>query len=72
MLPATTNTAAVIAHEIKNAVHGNRVFGVATIAGSQTRSVITLNIPASAHAATRGKIENSTPTPEAMCPMPVR
>jgi hypothetical protein len=46
--------AAVIAHEMKNAVQDSRVFGAAMIAGNQTRRVITLSIPASAIAATRG------------------
>ena len=53
-------------------VHGNRVFGAAKIAGTQTSNVNRLNIPASVAAATRGKIDNSTPIPQAICPMPVR
>src|ERR1700682_1079202 len=69
---ATTHAADAIAHEMKNAVHGSRVLGAARIAGPQTRSVNRLIMPASAIAATRGKIENSTPRPQAMCPAPVR
>src|SRR5258708_11761874 len=69
---ATTHAADAIAHEMKNAVHGSRVLGAARIAGPQTRSVNMLNMPASVLAATRGKIENSTPRPQAICPAPVR
>jgi hypothetical protein len=54
MLPATSHAPDVIAHEMKNAVHGIRVVGVARIAGIQTRSVNRLSIPASTIAATRG------------------
>src|SRR5450432_1573821 len=72
MFWATTHAADAIAQEMKNAVHGNRVLGAARIAGPQTSSVNKLIIPASAHAATRGKIENSTPRPLAICPAPVR
>ena len=68
----TTHAADAIAHEMKNAVHGSRVVGAARIAGPQTRSVNRLIMPASALAATRGKIENSTPRPLAICPAPVR
>src|SRR5438874_9029623 len=46
MLVATTQAAAVIAHEMKKAVHGSRPFGVATMAGTQTRSVNRLSIAA--------------------------
>src|SRR6266446_960213 len=69
---ATTHAADAIAHEMKNAVHGSRVLGAATIAGPQTRSVNRLIMAASVIAATRGKIENSTPRPQAICPAPVR
>src|ERR1700687_2476246 len=72
MLWATTHAADAIAHEMKNAVHDSRVVGAARIAGPQTRTVNTLIMPASALAATRGKIENSTPRPLAICPAPVR
>jgi hypothetical protein len=58
MFWATTHAAETIAHEMKNAVHGSRVVGAARIAGAQTRSVNRLIMPASALAATRGKIEN--------------
>src|SRR6266851_1932096 len=68
---ATAHAADAIAHEMKNAVHGIRALGEARIAGPQTRSVNRLIIPASALAATRGKIENSTPRPQAICPAPV-
>jgi len=68
----TTHAADAIAHEMKNAVHGNRVFGAATIAGPQTSKVKRLTMPASALAATRGKIEKSTPRPQAICPTPVK
>src|SRR6266436_5255945 len=69
---ATTHAEDAIAHEMKNAVHGSRALGAARIAGPQTRSVNRLIIPASVIAATRGKIENSTPRPQAICPAPVR
>src|SRR5713226_9293278 len=69
---ATTHAADAIAHEMKNAVHGSRALGAARIAGPQTRSVNRLIIPASVIAATRGKSENSTPRPQAICPAPVR
>src|SRR5216684_1428611 len=72
MFCATTHAVDAIAHEMKNAVHGSRVIGAARIAGPQTRSVNRLIMPASAVAATRGKIENSTPRPQAICPAPVR
>jgi hypothetical protein len=58
--------------EIKNAVHGKRFAGAAAIAGTQTKSVNRQIIPVSAIAAKRGKIENSTPRPQAICPAPVR
>jgi hypothetical protein len=48
MFWATTHAADAIAHEMKNAVHGSRVFGAARIAGSQTRSVNRLIMTASA------------------------
>src|SRR6266481_3747255 len=69
---ATSHAADAIAHEIKKAVHGSRALGAARIAGPQTRSVNRLIMPASAIAATRGRIENSTPRPQAICPAPVR
>src|SRR6266700_6262785 len=69
---ATTHAADAIAHEMKNAVHGSRAFGAARIAGPQTRSVNRFIMPASVLAATRGKTENSTPRPQAICPAPVR
>src|SRR5438552_5996065 len=69
---ATTHAAEAIAHEMKNAVHGSRVFGAATIAGAQTRIVNTPIMAASVIAATSGKTENSTPSPAAICPAPVR
>jgi hypothetical protein len=65
MFWATTHAEDAIAHEMKNAVHGSRAFGAARIAGPQTRSVNRLIMAASALAATRGKIENSTPRPQA-------
>jgi hypothetical protein len=71
-LAATAHAAAAIAHEIKNAVQGNRVLGAATIAGTHTSRVNKLNIPASVIAATRGKTENNTPSPQAICPAPVK
>lgn len=72
MFWATTQAAEAIAHEMKKAVHGSLVLGAARIAGTQTRSVNRLNMPASVLAATRGKIEKSTPRPQAICPAPVR
>ena len=72
MFWATTHAADAIAHEMKNAVQGSRVVGAARIAGPQTRSVNRLIMPASALAATSGKIENNTPRPQAICPAPVR
>src|ERR1700676_1666265 len=72
MFWATTHAADAIAQEMKNAVHGRRALGAASIAGPQTRRVNRLIMPASAIAATRGKIENSTPRPQAICPAPVR
>ena len=69
---AITHAAEAIAHEMKNAVLGSRVFGAAAIAGPQTRIVNRLIMHASAVAATRGAIENSTPRPQAICPAPVR
>ena len=72
MFLASTHAAAAIAQEIKNAVHGNRAFGVATIAGIHTRRVNRLSIAASVNAASRGRIDNSTPRPHAICPAPVR
>src|ERR1700686_68698 len=72
MFWATTHAADAIPHEMKNAVHGSRVVGAARIAGPQTRSVNRLIMPASAPAARRGKIENSPPRPQAICPTPVR
>ena len=72
MFCATAHAADAIAHEIKKAVHGRRVLGADRIAGIQTRSVNVLNIPASAHAATRGRTENNTPSPQEICPAPVK
>jgi hypothetical protein len=72
MFWATTHAADAIAHEMKNAVHGSRFVGAARMAGPQTRSVNRLIIPASALAAVRGKTENNTPRPQAICPAPVR
>src|SRR5258708_29085158 len=66
ILPATTHAAAAIAQEMKNAVHGIRVVGPAMIAGPQTSSVNSVNMPASAIAAIRGRIENTTPSPAAI------
>ena len=72
MFVATIQAAAVMAQEMKKAVQGKRVLGAARIAGAQTRRVNRLNMLASTVAATRGKMRNSTPTPQAICPTPVR
>src|ERR1700732_86071 len=72
MFCAPTHAADAIAHEMKNAVHGSRALGATSIAGPQTRRVNRLIMPASAIAATRGQIENSTHTSPAICPAPVR
>ena len=72
MFWATTHAADAIAQEMKNAVHGIRAVGAARIAGPQTSSVNRLIIPASILAAVRGRTENSTPRPQAICPAPVR
>ncbi len=71
MFWATAHAADAIAQEMKNAVHGNRVVGAARMAEPQTSSVNRLIIPASVLAATRGRTENITPRPQAICPAPV-
>jgi hypothetical protein len=72
MFWATVHAAAPMAQEMKNAVHGIRAVGAARIAGPQTSNVNRLIIPASILAAVRGRTENSTPRPQAICPVPVR
>jgi len=71
MFCATAQAPAAMIQEMKNAVQGRRLVGAAKIAGSHTRTVNTLIIPASTVAASFGKTENSTPRPQAICPTPV-
>ena len=72
MFTVTAQAPAVIAQEMKKAVHGSRALGAATTAGIQTSRVNRLNIDASIVEATRGRMDNNTAAPHDICPMPVR
>jgi len=66
------HTAAPNTHEMKNPVHGMRVFGAARTAGPQASAVNSPIMAPSAIAAIRGRTPNRIPNPAAMCAPPVK
>src|ERR1700730_1921321 len=70
--PAMAQAAPATAAEMQNSVKGKRAAGLATMRGTQARSVNMLIIIASAVAARRGRTPKRMPSPAAMCPAPVR
>src|SRR6185437_16883446 len=59
MLLATSHAPAAMAHEMKNAVHGNRAEGAARIAGPHTRSVKNSTSPLQQQRLRAGKLRTA-------------
>jgi hypothetical protein len=81
MFTATKNAEAPMTQVMRNAVKGNRGpggvpgnFGVDKnqLVGPQTKKAKIASMAVSIIAAARGKTENRTPRPQAICPKPVK